>query len=183
MTNKLLFVGRFLAAFALLIIIGWATTGPTRYATLLRATAAVTSPVLTGWWLETRSAATGQELWFRRAGDKVPFLISLESLALGLLPLLALLGATPGIGIRRLAVNASIGCTALFALDLLVVVLYPLLVRNPNALTDITGTFLGLLTFVGGPVIIWFVLTFDQLRGVWRLNGAAVERRASRVKR
>ena len=32
------------------------------------------------------------------------------------------------------------------------------------------GTFLGLLTFVGGPVILWFVLTFRQLQAVWRLT-------------
>ena len=48
--------------------------------------------------------------------------------------------------------------------------LYPWLVGNPDAVTDIVGTFLGLLTFVGGPVILWFALTYRELRGVWRLE-------------
>ena len=58
----------------------------------------------------------------------------------------------------------------LFALDLMILLVYPFLVGSPNALTDIAGTFLGLLTFVGGPVILWFALTFRELRDVWRLN-------------
>ncbi len=59
---------------------------------------------------------------------------------------------------------------ALFALDLVVLLLYPWLVGSPNAVTDITGTFLGLLTFVGAPVILWFMLTFRELGAVWRLT-------------
>lgn len=58
----------------------------------------------------------------------------------------------------------------LFALDLLILALYPWLVGAPNPLTDILGTFLGLLTFVGGPVILWFALTYEQLRGMWKLE-------------
>jgi hypothetical protein len=182
-TSKLAFVGRFLAAFALLIAVGWATNGPARYAALLQEAATISSPVLTGWWLETRPGRQGPELWFRHTEGELRLLLSLESLALGLLPLLALLSATPGLGLRRFGANVTIGCAAFFALDLLVVLLYPILVSNPNtgtdvtgtflsAVTDITGFFLGLLTFVGGPVIIWFVLTFDQLRSIWRLDPA-----------
>ena len=172
MKSRLAFVGRFLAAFALLIAVGWATNGAARYAALLQRTAAIAGPGLTGWWLETRPGTQGPELWFRSPETELRLLLSLESLALGLLPLLALLSATPGLGPRRLALKAVAGSAAFFALDLVVVLLYPSLVSNPGALTDITGTFLGLLTFVGGPVIIWFVLTFDQLRSVWRLDFA-----------
>ncbi|MEO8605087.1 MAG: hypothetical protein ABI629_21145, partial [bacterium] len=68
-----------------------------------------------------------------------------------------------------LAARAAIGVAALFALDLLVLLLYPWLVGNPNAVTDITGTFLGLLTFVGAPVILWFALTYRSMRDVWQL--------------
>ena len=62
------------------------------------------------------------------------------------------------------------GVVGLFALDLLILLLYPFLVGSPNAFTEIIGTFLGLLTFVGGPVILWFALTFRQLQSVWRLG-------------
>jgi len=90
-------------------------------------------------------------------------------MALSLLPLLALLGATPGLDARAIALRAALGIAGLFVLDLLVLLLYPWLVGNPNAVTDIVGTFLGLLTFVGAPVILWFVLTYRILREVWRL--------------
>jgi hypothetical protein len=72
--------------------------------------------------------------------------------------------------VRRWLLAALIGIAGFFLLDLLVVLLYPLLVTRPNAVTDITGTFLGLLTFVGAPIILWFALTFERLRSVWRLG-------------
>jgi hypothetical protein len=169
-TSKLAFVGRFLAFFALLIAIGWYTDAPARYARALGATAAVLSPVTSGWWLEPRPGARGTELWFRRGTQDLKLLLSLESLALGLLPLLSLISATPGLGWRRWLIAAIVGSAAFFALDLVVVQLYPLLVSTPNALTDIVGTFLGLLSFVGAPIILWFALTFDRLRSVWRLD-------------
>jgi hypothetical protein len=170
MRNKALFVLRFLTAFALLIVLGWSTNAQQHYARLLAACARIASPLVNGWWLEERAGGSGVELWFRHGVSELRLLLSLESLALGLLPLLALLSATPGLGLRRAAVAALIGGAAFFTLDLVVVLLYPLLVSSPNALTDITGTFLGLLTFVGAPIILWFVLTFDRLRQVWRLG-------------
>lgn len=172
MTSKLAFVGRFLAVFALLIVLGWLTDAPRRYAAALRIGASITSPLANGWSLEERAPATvgRQEIWFRRGGQELRLQLSLDALALGLLPLLSLLGATPGLGAGRRIAYAAAGVAGLFLLDLLVLLLYPFLVGSPNAFTDIVGTFLGLLTFVGGPVILWFVLTFRQLRTVWRLG-------------
>jgi hypothetical protein len=171
MTGTLRFVVRFLIVFALIIAVGWLSGAPARYATALRVGASITSPLANGWSLEERARSTGrQEIWFRRGNDQLRLGLSLDALALGLLPLLALLAATPGIGATRFLARAAIGVAGMFALDLLVLLLYPLLVGSPNAVTDIVGTFLGLLTFVGGPVILWFVLTFPQLRGVWRLQ-------------
>jgi hypothetical protein len=178
MTSRLAFVARFLAAFALLIVAGWLSGAPARYATALRVAAGIGSPLINGWSLEERAPAGGrQQIWFRRnSGDlhtqaeEMRLGLSLDALALGLLPLLSLLAATPGISPARFASRAAIGVAALFALDLLVLLLYPALVGSPNPFTDIAGTFLGLLTFVGGPVILWFVLTFRELRGVWRLQ-------------
>jgi hypothetical protein len=188
--SKPAFVGRFLAIFALLIVAGWATQAPSRYAAMLRTSVAAASPVLTGWWIETRDDGGRIETWFRRGGTggtdeaqrdhELKLLLSLDALALGLLPLLSLLGATPGLGWKRLVACAAIGVGALFALDALVLLLYPALVSG-GALPDIAGTFLGILTFVGGPVILWFVLTFDRMRGVWRLPVAPSADRPERT--
>jgi hypothetical protein len=171
MKSKGAFVGRFLALFALLATIGWWTSAPQRYATALGSAAAVASPVVNGWWLEARTSTQGQEqLWYRRGNEELRMLLSLPALALGLLPLLSLIGATPRLGWKRLTVAALAGSAGLFGLDLLILLVYPLLVNDPNAFTDIAGTFLGLLTFVGGPVILWFLLTYDRLKGVWKLT-------------
>jgi len=169
--SKLAFVARFLAVFALLIVAGWWTSAPAHYAAALRVAASVASPLANGWSLEERERTTGrQEIWFRRGTDQLRLGLSLDALALGLLPLLSLLAATRGLGAARFATCVGIGVAGLFALDLLVLLLYPSLVGSPNAVTDIVGTFLGLLTFVGGPVILWFVLTFRELRPVWKLG-------------
>jgi hypothetical protein len=171
MTSKAAFIVRFLGVFALLILVGWLTGASPRYAAALRAVASITSPLANGWSLDDRGRTAGrQELWFRRGNDELRLALSLDALALGLLPLLALLAATPGLGPARLAARAAVGAAALFVLDLLVLLLYPYLVGSPNAVTEIAGTFLGLLTFVGGPVILWFVLTYRQLRAVWQLG-------------
>ncbi len=164
------FVARFLALFAVLVVAGWLSAAPRGWAAALYGAAAVSSPLLTGWNLERRDESGGrQEIWFRRGNTQLRLALSLPQLALSVLPLLALLAATPGLGGRALAGRAGIGVGVLFALDLTVVLLFPWLVGSPGALTDIVGTFLGLLTFVGAPVILWFALTFDHLRGVWRL--------------
>lgn len=165
------FVARFLLLFGALAALGYGSDAPRAYATALRLAGSATSPLVNGWTLEDRSTGRGQqEIFFRRGNDQLRLALGLPQLALGLLPLLALLGATPGLGVRDLAARAAIGVAAIFALDLLVLLVYPWLVGHPNAFTDIAGTFLGLLTFVGGPVILWFALTYEQLRGVWRLS-------------
>lgn len=169
MTSKAAFVGRFLAVFALLIVGGWLTDAPARYAGALRIAASVTSPLANGWSLEQRPSQFRQEIWFRRGNEQLRLGLGLEALALSMLPLLSLLGATPNLGAAGFAMRALLGVAGLFALDLLILLLYPFLVGSPNAFTDILGTFLGLLTFVGGPVILWFALTFKQLRTVWKL--------------
>ena len=171
--SKPAFVGRFLVLFALLIVLGWATDAPARYAAMLRTATGAVSPLLNGWWIETRVDKVGKtETWFHRGDEELKLLLSLEALALGLLPLFALLGATPGLGWKRLAFAAAAGGGSLFALDALILLLYPALVSG-TAATELAGFFLGILTFVGGPIILWFVLTFDALRGVWRVPGHA----------
>ena len=53
-----------------------------------------------------------------------------------------------------------------FMISALIVALFPLLVFYTNAFTDIIGTFLGLIAFVGAPAIIWFGLSFRELQGL-----------------
>jgi hypothetical protein len=168
--SKLAFIGRFLLVFALLITLGWLTDAPSRYARILQHAASFTGPPTSGWWLEERTDRGEAQVWFRRGEQELRLLLSLEALSLGLLPLLSLIGATPGLGSRRLLVSVLLGSGGIFTLDLIVLLLYPYLVLQPNAFTDIAGTFLGLLTFVGAPVIFWFALTFDRLRPVWGLG-------------
>jgi hypothetical protein len=163
------FVARFLLAFAVLTVLGAAGEVPRRYANALARAAAALSPLTNGWSLEERAAASPRErLWFRRGTEQMRLALSLEALALSLLPLLSLISATPLPGWRPRLVAAGLGILGLFALDLLVLLLYPVLVID-SAVTNIAGTFLGMLTFVGGPVILWFVLTYRWMRGVWRL--------------
>ncbi len=163
------FAARFLALFAILVIAGGVLKVTRGYAVVLQKSAAIISPAVTGWWAEERAAGQSVEVWLRRGSQQLRFGISMEKLGLGLYPLLSLLLATPGPGWKRSVINAGVGSVSLLAIDLVVVVAYPILVV-PGALNDIMGTFLGLLAFVGGPVILWFALTFDHLRGVWGLD-------------
>ncbi len=167
---KIKFLLRFLGAFALLIPAGVATDFPRGYSHALEVTASGLSPAISGWSFERSPAAGRSGLHFRRGTESMPFQLSLDALALGLLPLLSLLAATPGMTIGRRSAAIAVGVAGLFVLDLLVMLAYPWMVRNPNAVKDITGTFLGLLTFVGGPVILWFALTYKNLRNVWKLD-------------
>jgi hypothetical protein len=84
-----------------------------------------------------------------------------------------LLGATPGLHIRRRALLMLVGAGLCLLIDTLILVLFPLLVfyqtgDSPatigSASIDVLGTFLGLVGFVGAPVIIWFALTFRELQ-------------------
>lgn len=169
MTRPLRFVATFLAAFALLIALSAATAAPARYAAGLERATGLVSPLVNGWWLDTRPGPQGPELWLRRGDQQQRMPFDLKKFADAIFPLLSLLAATPGLGLKRCALSAAAGIAAVFLLDLTLLLLFPILVR-PGALTDIAGTFLGLIVFVGAPPILWFVLTFDRLRGVWRLG-------------
>lgn len=167
---KARFLLRFLAVFAVLVPIGATTGTPRLYATALEVATAALAPAINGWSLERTPTPTRSGLRFRRGSESLPLQLSLEALALGLAPLFSLIGATPAMPARRRARALVLGAGGLFALHLLVLLAYPWMVRNPNACKDIAGTYLGLLTFVGGPVILWFVLTYDSLAQVWRLR-------------
>lgn len=161
--NKGRFLCAFLAAFALLLVL-WGWVDASRwYTRALLAGAGMLGPSLHGWVLE--APPHGQELPVWVHGDnRVRLALQFDALTVGVVPALALLLATPGLRIRRRALLLGVAATLCFGIDTMIVALFPVLVFHKNPLTDVVGTFLGLIAFVGAPVIIWFVLAFPQLR-------------------
>lgn len=161
--NKVRFLCTFLVSFALLLVAWRQANGARWYTRGLLAGAALVGPALHGWVLETGPDGAGHPTWVH--GDRhVRASVQFDALAVGLVPVLALLLATPAVSLRRRALLLATGAVLYFAVDTLIVALFPLLVFYKNPFTDVLGTFLGLITFVGAPVIIWFALTFHQLR-------------------
>ena len=159
--KKARFLCAFLLAFAILLVAWRGSNGAHWYTRGLQAAAAVLGPAVHGWVLEV--GPDGQPTWVH--GDKqVRASLQFDALAVGVVPALALLAATPGLRLRRRALLITLAAVLCFAVDTLIVALFPLLVFYKNPFTDVVGTFLGLIAFVGAPVIIWFTLTFEQLR-------------------
>ena len=154
------------------------TNAPRAYAAVAARRRVRTSPLVNGWTLEDRSTrrAAARRSTSATATISCASRSASSQLALGLLPLLVAARRdagprpTPPRDPRRHRHRARCSRSICWSCSL-----YPWLVGNPNAFTDIVGTFLGLLTFVGGPVILWFALTYEQLRGVWALDPAMDE--------
>lgn len=159
--SKLRFLARFLLCFAALLALWNATPASSLYRDALLAAAAAAGPALHGWILEP--AADGFPRWVRDTAA-VDLRIQFDALAVGIVPLLSLIAATPGIAPRRRLRITAAALVLFFAIDVLIVVLFPLLVHHDNAATDIGGTFLGMIGFVGAPAILWFALAFPELR-------------------
>ncbi len=165
--SKLRFLCTFLLTFALLLV-AWQRVDAGRWYTRgLLASAAVVGPALHGWVLETGPEPATHATWAH--GDRhVRVALLFDALAVGLVPMLALLLATPAPTLRRRALLLVAGAALCFVLDTIIVALFPLLVFYKNAFTDVLGTFVGVIGFVGAPVIIWFALTFRQLQQILR---------------
>jgi hypothetical protein len=157
------FLCRFLLAFAAALAV-WQWAGASHwYARSLLDTARLLGPVLHGWVLEDDPSGQGLPTWVHGA-RRVQASLQFDALAVGLVPVLALLVATSGLGIRHRLRLLGVGALLCFALDTLIVSLFPVLVFYKNPFTDVLGTFLGVVAFVGAPVIIWFTLTYQQLQ-------------------
>jgi hypothetical protein len=157
--RKVRFFVVFLATFALLLVVWKSTPVSDWYIAGVLEFAGAVGPPLHGWVLQPGSVPT----WVHGA-DRVGTAIQFDALAVGVVPLIALLTATPGLRWRRRSIRMVVGTATLLLVDGLLVALFPLLVFYKNAFTDVIGTFLGLVAFVGAPVIIWFGLTFHELR-------------------
>jgi hypothetical protein len=157
--RKARFLASFFTLFAVLLIAWTRSSASEWYTWFLLAVSGPVGAALHGWILEAGTPPA----WVH--GDaRVDLAIQFDALAVGLVPLVALLGATPGIPAARRALLIGIGVVICFLFHAFVVVLFPLLVYYKNAFTDVVGTFLGLTSFVGAPVIIWFVLAFPVIR-------------------
>jgi hypothetical protein len=161
--NKVRFLATFLVTFAVFLVV-WSKLEASRwYTDAVLACAGVVGPTLHGWVLEQSAASGGSPIWVH-GNNQVRTAIQFDALAVGVVPVLALLAATPGLTLRRRGVLMLVGASLCFLVDVLIVALFPLLVFYKNPFTDIVGTFLGLIAFVGAPVIIWGALTFRELQ-------------------
>ncbi len=159
--NKLRFLATFLVLFALLLVAWQSIDGGRWYTRALLASAAIVGPALHGWVLETDRP--GQAAWVH-GERRVRATVQFEALSVGLVPVLALLLATPGLSLRRRLAHTCMGAAVCFMVDVAIIALFPLLVFYKNPFTDVVGTFLGMIAFVGAPVIIWFAFSFRQLK-------------------
>ncbi len=161
--NKLRFLATFLALFAVLLVAWQSVDGGRWYTRALLASAAIVGPALHGWVLE--AGRSGHPVWVH-GEHRVRATVQFEALAVGLVPVLALLLATPGLPIRRRIAYTLMGAAVCFVIDVAIIALFPLLVFYKNPFTDVVGTFLGVIAFVGAPVIIWFAFSFRQLQKI-----------------
>jgi hypothetical protein len=158
--NKVRFLAIFLVAFAIVLVL-WRALDVTRWYTAgLLGVAGFIGPILHGWVLETPA---GRPVWLHGEAS-VQAALQFDALAVGIVPLLALFVATPGLSLMRRSWLMGAGTLLCFGVDALIVALFPILVFYTNPLTDVVGTFLGLLGFVGLPFIVWGTLTFRDLR-------------------
>lgn len=161
--NKVRFLATFLVLFALFLVL-WSVLDASRWYTSGVITAAgVIGPTLHGWVLEPNPGGHGAPIWVH-GSNQVRTAIQFDALAVGVVPAVALLAATPGLSLRRRGALIIVGSALCFLIDAVIVALFPLLVFHKNPFTDVIGIFLGLIAIVGAPVIVWGLLTFRQLQ-------------------
>lgn len=161
--SKLRFLAVFLIAFALLLAAWNRIDGGAWHRRAVLGIAAATGPAVHGWLLQPATTPGTNPYWVRD-NVRVDLRIQFDALAVGLVPLWALFVATPNMRPRRRLRGLLLGSLGCLLIDAAIVVWFPLLVHHENAFTDIGGTFLGLIGFVGAPVILWFAFSWSELR-------------------
>ena len=161
--SKLRFLTVFLIAFGLLLGLWTRVDAGAWHRRAILGIASAVGPAVHGWLLVLPAQPDKHPQWVHN-NVTVDLRIQFDALAVGLVPLWALFIATPGMSPRRRLrglLLASLGCVLI---DAAIVIWFPLLVHHENAFTDIGGTFLGLIGFVGAPVILWFACSWTELR-------------------
>ena len=181
------FAGKFLLTFAVLVTLWWAIDFARLYRSAVLATVQVLSPVVNGWWLDYDLPGMVDPVVFRSGDRRLAMLLQLPALSMSLMPFLALVVATPGLGRKRTAATLTLGSGLYFLIHVAVILAYPLIMDRPNVVKDTLGVFSGLVAFVLAPLGLWFVLTYPALRSLWQLapspaHGKLVASTAPRVK-
>ena len=94
--KKTRFFATFLVAFALLLVVWNVVNGARWYTDGVLLVAGTLGPLLHGWVLEVPPAGQGRPVWMH-GENHVQAAIQFDALAIGVVPLLALLAATPEI--------------------------------------------------------------------------------------
>jgi len=170
------FAGVFLLAFGVVLTLWWAVDFARFYEAAVLEAARLLSPLVNGWWLDYGRPGSAAEAVFRSGDRHIKMLLQLPALSMGIVPFIALVAATPGIGVKRAAITAAAGVVLYWLIDVIVVLVYPLIMNQPNMFKDTVGVFSGLVAFVLAPPALWFVLTYPVLRPLWQLDSAAESR-------
>ena len=164
------FALRFLVMFTILLMLWSWTNFAHLYRNAVLITVQQVSPIVNGWWLQFDKPNSVGDVVFRFGSRQLAMLVQLPALSMGLVPLLSLIVATPGLRPRQTALRGLIGALLYFLIDVVVVLVYPLIMDQPNVFKDTMGVFAGLLAFVVAPLGLWFVLTYSALRPLWQLT-------------
>ncbi len=164
------FAGTFLTSFALLLVLWWWLDVAVLYRLAVLRTVQLLSPWVNGWWLQVDQPNPVGDVVFRSGNRQLAMLLNLPALSMGLVPLLSLVVATPGLGVTRGALRAAVGAVLYYLLDVAVILAYPWIMDRPNAVKDTLGVFTGLLAFVVAPLGLWFIVTYTALRPLWQLT-------------
>lgn len=164
------FAAKFLVSFALLLVVWWWVDFANLYRLGVLRTVQGLSPMVTGWWLEVDQPNPLGDAVFRLGSQQLAMLLQLPALSMGLVPLISLVLATPGLGAKSAAIRAAAGAALYLLLDVAVILAYPLIMDRPNVVKDTLGVFTGLLAFVVAPLGLWFIVTYSALRPLWQLT-------------
>ena len=164
------FAFKFLFGFAVFLVLWWWLDVAAHYRRATLSVVQLLSPPVNGWHLEFDTPNPVGDVVFRSGKQQLAMLLQLEALSIGIVPLLSLVLATPGLRIHQVALR-GLGAAALyFFLDVLVILAYPWIMDRPNLVKDTMGVFTGLLAFVVAPLALWFAVTYSALRPLWQLT-------------
>ena len=164
------FAAKFLLSFTVLLVLWSAIDFAHLYRNAVLTIVQWLSPVVSGWWLEYDQPNPVGDVVFGFGDRRLAMLLQLPALSMGVVPLMSLIVATPGLRVWQALVRSVLGALCYFLLDVLVVLAYPFIMDHPNMFKDTLGVFTGLLAFVVAPLAIWFVLTYSALRPLRQLT-------------
>lgn len=164
------FALKFLLAFTVLLTLWSWTNFAHLYRNAVLTLVQQVSPMVNGWWLQFDRPNPAGDVVFRFGNRELAMLLELTVLSMGLVPLLSLIVATPGLGVRQTTLRGLIGAGLYFLVDVMVVLAYPLIMDQPNVFKDTMGVLTGLIAFVVAPLGLWFILTYSALRSLWQLT-------------